>query len=288
MLDTIAWDCLYLNRDPLDELWRATAQYADGILYISDFNRDQFRLRFPVRPGMPEKTSYLSLLPEEYIDASTEGLSAESQRGTYLLLVGNSFAHKCIEPTIKAIARQSPRTKMVALGLEAAGSQNLTAYGSGQLGSAEISGLFAGARAVIFPSTYEGFGMPVLEALSHRKVLYARDSPLNHALHTRLGLTKNLIRYESTESLVRMLASDGIPEWTDDVVATGGTHTWASHALDTKELLQKALNNFSYEGTLMPRLSFAGLLQKAGIREAQRYVPADDATAKKFFPPMWS
>ncbi len=278
MLDTIAWDCLYLNRDRLDELWRATAQYADGILYNSEFTQRQFRHRFPVRPGMPETASYLSLAPREYVDGPVAGAGASDTRGSYLLLVGNSFAHKYVEPTVKAITRQLPRTKIVALGLEASDSQNVTAYGSGQLSPAVINYLFEGARGVVFPSTYEGFGMPVLEALGHRKVLYVRDNPLNRALHVHLGLTRNLILYDSTENLVSMLSSDDIPEWTDDLSLDGGTHTWATHAEETKHLLERALANFSYAETLLPRLSFAALVDKAGTREMQRRLLEDSSS----------
>lgn len=281
MLDTIAWDCLYLNRAELDDLWGGTARYADGILYISDFSRDQFRLRFPVRPDMPEQVSYLSLVPEEYLHEPAIMPAAEVQGETYLLLIGNSFAHKYIEPTVRAISRELPRVKLVALGLETSGRQNLTAYGSGHLDSGMVGSLFAGARAVIFPSTYEGFGMPVLEALSRRKVLYVRDTPLNRAIHARLGLTRNLILYESTDCLIKMLAADRIPEWTDDVTPTGGVHTWASHAQGTKQLLEQALSSFSYEKTLMPRLAFAGLLEKAGNHEAQRRSIEDDSRSRR-------
>jgi len=281
MLDTIAWDCLYLNRDQLDELWRATASYADGLLYISDFSRDQFRSRFPVRAGMPEMASYLSLAPEEYQENAPARPVLKHRAGSYLLLVGNSFAHKFVEPTVKAIARRLPRVKLVALGLEAAGTECLTTYGSGKLSSAEVAGLYAGSQAVVFPSTYEGFGMPVLEALAHRKVLYARDTVLNRALHARLGMTKNIILYDSTESLVRMLASGNIPGWTDDLPQAGSSHDWAAHARDTKHLLEQALQGFSYGGTLMPRLGFAALLAKAGEGQFQRQLIADDSSAQR-------
>lgn len=272
MLDTIAWDCLYLNRDPLDELWRATAQYADGILYISDFSRDQFHLRFPVRPGMPEATSYLSLQPDEYAGFLGEESTAGPSNGSYLLLVGNSLAHKNIEATVRALASGLPETKVVVLGKQGEESEHVTAYGSGHLAPAKVKSLFAGARAIVFPSTYEGFGIPVLEALAHRKVLYVRDSPLNRALHARLGFTKNVNLYESTSSLVRMLADNSIPEWSDEEIAVGEAHTWASHALDTERLLEEALKAFSYEGTLMPRLQFTRLLERAIARETQQAV----------------
>jgi hypothetical protein len=133
----------------------------------------------------------------------------------------------------------------------------VTTYISGQLSDDAIRGLFAGARAVIFPSTYEGFGMPVLEALSHKRKVFVRDNPLNRAMHERLGLTRNLVLYDSTKSLIDLLASEDIATWVKDLDAAEGQHSWACHTQEVRELLELSLSRFSYQGTLMPRLWFS-------------------------------
>jgi GT2 family glycosyltransferase len=256
MLDTIAWDCLYLNRDNLDELWRTVAQYADGILYISDLSCDQFRRRFPVRAGMAEKTSYLSLTPCEYV-ADEPGSDAVPQNGSWLLVVGNKFLHKNVGPTVKAISGAFPRARIVALGELECPLQNVTTYTSGQLSDGAVRGLFAGARAVVFPSTYEGFGMPVMEALSCKRKVFVRDNPLNRAMHERLGRTRNLVLYDSTSSLLDLLAREDAATWVKDLDPDGGQHSWACHTRHVRELLEMSLARFSYQGTLMPRLWFS-------------------------------
>jgi GT2 family glycosyltransferase len=253
MLDTIAWDCLYLNRDNLDELWRAVAQYSDGILYISDFSCEQFRRRFPVRAA--EKTSYLSLLPREYAPGA-DGDAAAPQAGSWLLVVGNKFLHKHVEPTVRAMSGAFPRARIVALGTLEQSLQNVTTYTSGQLSDEAVRNLFVGASAVVFPSTYEGFGMPVMEALAHKRKVFARDNPLNRAMHQRLGRTRNLVLYDSTRTLIELLASEDATVWVDDLDADGGQHSWACHTQHIRELLDTCLTRFSYQGTLLPRLWF--------------------------------
>lgn len=275
MLDTIAWDCLYLNRDDLDEIWRAVAVYADGLFYNSEFSRDQFRMRFAVRPGMPEKSSYLSLDPREY---STDCEANRGQSvGSYLLVVGNAFAHKYVEPTVSALSRQFPRTRIVALGLDLVSGQNVIGYTSGQLSSKEVHKLFKDAVAVVYPSTYEGFGMPIMDGLAHRKPVFARDSFLNRAMHERLGLTRNIRLYSSTKDLVSLLAAAPL-EWVDDLPVKN-LHSWASHTEDLRSLLRAAMRNFSFQDTLLPRLDFLRLVERAGLRKETRLALAGSAEA---------
>ena len=67
MLDPIALDCLYLDRQGLEILWGDVFRFADGVVYISDFVRDQFHLRLQRRPGLREMVCYLSLDLRDYV-----------------------------------------------------------------------------------------------------------------------------------------------------------------------------------------------------------------------------
>jgi len=48
----------------------------------------------------------------------------------------------------------------------------------GRLGAGDFDELFAGALALAFPSTYEGFGLPVIEAMARRIPVLASDLPV--------------------------------------------------------------------------------------------------------------
>ncbi len=47
----------------------------------------------------------------------------------------------------------------------------------GQLDDAQLAALYSNARAVVYPSLYEGFGFPPLEAMSHGKGTLVSDIP---------------------------------------------------------------------------------------------------------------
>jgi len=263
MLDTIAWDCLYLNRDGLDELWRTVAQYADGLLYISDFNQDQFRHRFDIRQGMPEQVAYLSLDPAEYMFP----VRHSDAPGSYYLVVGNAFAHKYVAPTVAQLKTAFPRTRIVAVGLDKEMGKTVTGYRSGELDTERLATIFAHAKAVIFPSTYEGFGIPTMEALASPKVVFVRDTPLNRAIRSKLGDTPNIVLYDCTERLTELLRDPQAVVW-QEMPAARRLYSWAEHTADVRNLIEAALAAFSWRRTLLPRLQYLDHVKRASTRVA--------------------
>jgi len=269
MLDPIAWDCLYLNRDDLDEMWRAVFLHADATMYISDFVADQFHLRFHLRPGLKEMVSYLSLDTQDY----KESLNGTPTRGNYLLVIGNSFAHKNVRPTVDALSKEFPREKIVALGLEDTGAQNVIGYPSGRLSEEELEGMFLNASAVIFPSFYEGFGIPIIRSLSCHKPLLARSIPVNQDLYEKLGRPQDFILYDSTEALVARL-KQGIPEWKNSVLSSRNKYDWATSTKEIGAFLRTLPQSFSFTDVLLPRLNYTQLLHRAFLQPAASGEPA--------------
>jgi len=269
MLDPIAWDCLYLNRDGLDELWRGVFLHADATMYISDFVADQFHLRFQQRPGLKELVSYLSLDTQDY----RENLNGDPTRGDYLLVIGNSFGHKNVRPTVDALSKEFPREKIVALGLEQTRAQNVIGYASGRLSEEELERMYLNASAVIFPSFYEGFGIPIIRSLSCHKPLLARSIPVNQDLYEKLGRPEDFILYDSTEELCALLKR-GIPEWKNSVPSTRNKYDWATSTKEIGAFLRALPESVSFTDVLLPRLNYTRLLGKAFQRGSAFPEPA--------------
>ena len=105
-----------------------------------------------------------------------------------LLCVSTLHAHKNLERLVRAYASKPRPYKLILAGLRGFHAAEIEAL-IAQLGAAdkvEIPGwmpradlmqLYARARAFIYPSTFEGFGMPVLEAMAAGIPVACSDIP---------------------------------------------------------------------------------------------------------------
>jgi glycosyltransferase involved in cell wall biosynthesis len=94
----------------------------------------------------------------------------------YFLCVGNAYPHKNIERLIEAFSALSTTFHLVLVGPNNYFSQKLKTMVSekgikriiftGYMKDKELFWLYKNARALVFPSLAEGFGLPALEAMS--------------------------------------------------------------------------------------------------------------------------
>lgn len=72
--------------------------------------------------------------------------------------------------------------------------------------AAEVARAYAGAAAVVFPTRFEGFGIPVLEAVAHRKKVIVSRLPI----FDELGVPKHWqVEFADPDQLARALEQDG-------------------------------------------------------------------------------
>jgi GT2 family glycosyltransferase len=236
MLDTIAYDCLYLNTPELGAIWSFVMRHADGVAYISEFVRQQFNRRFRRRAGLKEVVAYPSMDMADYASPVPA-----DPNGDYLLVIGNKFEHKRVAPTVQALAPAFPARKIVVVGLQGDFGRNVVCYASGNLSDDFMDGLYARAKVVIYPSVYEGFGIPVVKALSFHKPVFARALPVIRELKSQMPEGANLLLYSSTRELVRRLGG-GLPQWTDErTPVPGGPHGWKEAAAGIRAMLEESL-----------------------------------------------
>lgn len=256
MLDPIAYDCLYLNNVDLDTIWGAVFAHSDGVVYISDFVKEQFQRRFRMRPGLNELVAYLSLDYRDYVGDTT----ARAPAGGYILVIGNAFAHKRVPATVDTLSSAFPREKIVVIGLPEDHRQNVVSYQSGNLNEKQMDQLFRGANFVVFPSLYEGFGFPIVRSLAYHKPVLARSIPPTRAIREKLGEHKNLILYSSTDDLVRLLRQ-GFPEWNVDDGGHGdASGGWDAITQRIGQFLCGMTHAVSFNEVLVPRLQHMRLL----------------------------
>lgn len=112
----------------------------------------------------------------------------------YILQVGTIEKRKNLEVTVRALSNISPDMHLVVVGKDSKGYKRFIDRLAADCGVTsrikfleglqfkDLPGVNQGAEIVVYPSRYEGFGIPVLEALeSRRPVIAATGSCLEEA-----------------------------------------------------------------------------------------------------------
>jgi glycosyltransferase involved in cell wall biosynthesis len=198
MLDTTSWDILYPCDERLDAVWRFMARYSDVLFYDSQFTRDRVAIRFPPQPHVTQQVTYLSLAKDEQINPNIAGEAS----GDHILLFGNEYEHKDIRRTLQLLADAFPYARIVAIGIDGPGLRNVTTMPSGTIEHTVLHRLMATARVIVFPSFYEGFGIPVVQGLAYGRTVIARQSPLWEEIAAHVRMPGQLVQFDSAVALV--------------------------------------------------------------------------------------
>ena len=130
-------------------------QAATAVITISEFTKQEV---IEVLGTAPEKVHAIPIAVEEPF--TPDGPRAE---GDYVLSVGT------LEPR-KNLARVQQAARALAVPLRVIGAEGwggVKVEGwAGRVSDEELAALYRGARCLVYPSLYEGFGLPVLEAMA--------------------------------------------------------------------------------------------------------------------------
>ena len=92
-----------------------------------------------------------------------------SSRGDYLLYPARPWPHKNharLYQAFAALRGEHPQLRLVLTGEGDYGTVPPAVEARGRVSQGELVALYRGAAALVFPSLYEGFGMPVVEAMA--------------------------------------------------------------------------------------------------------------------------
>lgn len=167
-----------------DETFRSACKYADALAVISDFSRDQAIL-YGCLDQSKIKTIYLRMAKRIEIGAASNAYILEKYTldiNSYIIYPANFWQHKNHEmlltafslacksglpKEIKLVCTGAPGARMAFLQSAAiklgVGSRVLF---PGFVPDDELSTLLTHCCGVVFPSLFEGFGLPVVEAMS--------------------------------------------------------------------------------------------------------------------------
>jgi alpha-1,3-rhamnosyl/mannosyltransferase len=168
-------------RQKRGDLYRAAAAAADAIITVSETTRQDVTRQF----GVPEErvqVVYLGVDPhfaQHRPDATQAVLRRYQLAPGYLLFVGAISGRKNTARLVQAYAqsrahRERPLVLVGAMSYR--GADTIAAIDHSRLGKhirllgyvpdEDLPALYAGAGCFVFPTLYEGFGMPILEAMA--------------------------------------------------------------------------------------------------------------------------
>jgi glycosyltransferase involved in cell wall biosynthesis len=135
------------------------------VITISEHARQTLIERYGLEPDRV-RAIHLAVDPERF---RVSGCQPQSPEAPYLVYPARPWRHKNHPRLYEAFAllrRERPELRLVLTGEGDYGALPPGVEARGRVSEDELVTLYCGAAALVFPSLYEGFGMPVVEAMA--------------------------------------------------------------------------------------------------------------------------
>jgi len=230
----------------------------DGITFISNFTKNDFLACYANEQSLQDK-----MLEVIYI---ATGLS-ESKRDDYelpfdeyILIVGNAYKHKAVREAIDAVSGSKHNFIAVGYGENDYIEPNVYSYKSGHIEDDFLSYLYANCKAVIFPSLYEGFGLPLVIGFKHGKRVVVSNCELNRELQEHFSEFEDYFlffdKFEEIGEIVETI------DFSKELIKVEYIDTWDRVATELESFFVKILDADVDVGGLNERLQLYNLLEK--------------------------
>ncbi len=212
------------------------------IATVSNFSRDRLaavlRLDPATIPVIPNAADHVDAIVPDTTIVDRLGLTP----GRFLLFVGSFAPNKNLPRALEAFARVArPDDRLVLVG---AAVKSFAQNGMddvpagvilpGRISDAALMALYGAARALVFPSLYEGFGIPPLEMMRFGRPVLAGDIPPVRDVCRDAAFYVDPLSVESIAAgIERMLRDDALVDTlAARTSARANAYTWAASADD--------------------------------------------------------
>lgn len=186
------YDIPQWKKETVRYLMRRSLQDAVRCICISRFTREEVLRMFPCDE---KKLSVIHpWIDEGFLEKANRAVEDEPRavEGDYLLFVGNRFVHKNLGTLVRALrllTTDYPRLRLVVAGARMRKVDDVD-IAVKDLGMGEkviemenppdsiVRNLYRHAKAFVFPSLVEGFGIPPLEAMAYGVPVVCSDIPV--------------------------------------------------------------------------------------------------------------
>lgn len=289
MQDIISLRCEYLLSENMRfrDIFRLAIKSADGIIYISDYTENDTKNYFNTVEQWPMGRRIYQGLGErqKHVDAgNTERLPFGEKQ--YTLVIGNSYGHKAIPRTLQELKKSSRNFVLFGYQENKKIAHNIYGLKSGMFSQSFIDELYDHADIVIFPSMYEGFGLPIIEAGSYGKRVIVRRSELNEELYHAFPELHDSVRFFRYFDELLPVLEQALKE--QPLTKPVRIHrTWKDVAVETESFVASVLAAPLDQRHLLQRWEFYKYLERYRLGEDRCHPMNYQRFLKEFIRAHW-
>ncbi|MCC6243946.1 MAG: glycosyltransferase family 4 protein [Gemmatimonadaceae bacterium] len=231
--------------------FRRTAEFSDLLITISAFTAHEVERYL----GVPFAQMRVTLLAADDLATHTDAPATTPEKlgvvGPFFMAVGAQEARKNLQVLFRAMALLHARGVTAPLILCGPGGPLASIAKrerapwlrfAGYVSDAELGAMYRAATALVFPSRYEGFGLPALEAMAAGgRVICANASSLPEVVGNA-ALTFEWNDAEALAAHMQRLLDDPVERQAkaQSALAQASRFTWAQTASETLDAFDEA------------------------------------------------
>ncbi|MEK7790143.1 MAG: glycosyltransferase family 1 protein [Deltaproteobacteria bacterium] len=156
----------------------------------------------------------------------------------FILWIGNSKKHKNLERTVLAFERLKTDVKLVLVGVNYQ-TTHPQIHSVGHVDAQDLVCLYQLSAFFVYPSLYEGFGLPVMEALAcGKKIVVSDRSPLSEIAGTAAILVDPLDIDAIANAMQRLLSDPQTYQADQEGIRHSQKFSWEEAARKTLEVYE--------------------------------------------------
>jgi len=222
----------------MNDIFRLGIYHCNGIITVSNFSIEDYKAYFLSDTAIQNKpvrcvynASNFNTHPCEKYDLPFND---------YFLIAGSLLKYKVLAETIEAVADTSHQFIVIGQGDNNYIKKNIFGYPGGHLSEDFISYLYVNCKAVIYPSVYEGFGLPIAIALKNKKRVIVYNNTLNKELYEHFSEFKEYFFFFDKFSQINgIINSDNFSK---ELSPVKYKDTWNQSVIEIEDFFQEILN----------------------------------------------
>lgn len=184
------------------DVFRKSIHFCDGMTSISEFSLSDTKRYFPEEFKVRDVPHVVIYHGCHIREGASCNKIYEVVFDKYFFIFGNKFKHKFLEETLNILNGSSYNFIFIGADKEGFVHKNIYGYKSGMLEDEFIDYLIEKSQGILFPSLYEGFGLPILKGIEFDKKILVNNNELNRELKEYFdSYSENILLFNESKEI---------------------------------------------------------------------------------------